>query len=1448
MEMSESRADVGLAHVAQSESAAPSDDNSIKYSPAKRPPPISMESPAASPLLRRQSSKDTSGAFAEEPSKLVVPSTSTPTRSGSRPRSATWRKIMPGIGTLGRSQSVAEHHGDPESSLRGPHPPSSLRGVGNRQIRTSVQSAFELGSSSSPAGKSAIEGGSTGSRDRKDALGTRKTSMSVSQETLGESVSQADGKALPRTGTTAQNFVRRVGSRSFFFKGSSGGNQAAAASTDSLATSADSSISVSKRASDMLSRTTSMPSWARRRSKTSLTSAPGPRSPSLRSPDGRTSIDTQASASVASLLDFGRAAGERVVDNSVADNEAHPDQVCASSSGTSAPGRPSLADDGLHAAQGEAFPRRLSGWLLNMLGTEEQVAERDQATQPLASTSASSTALKRPPSDHSERSVSPSLQRANSRSSVNGSAARKQSILSNLSNTARQRVGNLDRAMRSLREAENDASTRDIWLLGVLHSSVAGQDTFTPGEKLESQSPRDSPRPTSPARRPTIEVHTASPRQARAERASSPAASNTEHRTEAEAAAHEDKRGPGEPSSVSKDSLLLPASSDSADRAPRTPSPVERRLAGGDETLIIRNPPTPHASPQPPSAPRETTKRRNSADEKPGLHRKTSVGTALNGSARMTPPPDLAAFHDDLSSRVWCTYRANFSAIARDGSISAQAADAARELAATQAAEALSTAQAEEGAALESTATSMTASVSVPLKSQHPSHLHTTSLVTGVATPSAVEASRTSRGWLGRRPAVSSAGYASELASTSPPGASPGLGAALGLPRASSASPSSGQPFQVGSAPGLGERMGIPSLWGRTTAALSGALGVRSDLTRDSGWGCMLRTGQSLLANALINVHLGRDWRRRTRPSSAALAKSLAAMEAKEAWRVSRAEYATYVRLLSWFFDDPSPACPFSVHRMAREGKRLGKEPGEWFGPSTAAGAIKKLVDEFPEAGLGVCLAADGVVYLNRVHIAAALPASREPSGDVWQRPVLILVGIRLGLEGVNSMYHDSIKDLFTFPQSVGIAGGRPSSSFYFVGFQGSRLFYLDPHNQRPAVPFRHAPPSYPPSADGGEGSQEAADEWWVNAYSEQQLGSYHYSAPPKKMAMESLDPSMLLGFLCSDQSSLDDLVSRVRALSKPIFSVQDAPPRWMMDDSDVPRNGAASASNDLSYDDDLALESFSEGSMDADDDDRDGDSADETFSGSQYRDQASTSARPSSRNSLARSRSRSGSVSSSIKQRTSMARTSASQLVGDHAPTSWRGDPLSHRSSRSSLDSSSAGDRAGSSAEVSIAFPSSDDASSISPSVEAIQTSSRAANPKPHRSRVDTGATAAASPITRHHNIRHQPPSRSSPAPDVSASFSSVDTATSTSAQVAVSHVSTRPRSRRGEALKRRSSPDEFTTSEEDDANSTWEEVPSVKGNASAAINGSAKGSGMQNRQEGQEKTPRFDDSDDDF
>lgn len=121
----------------------------------------------------------------------------------------------------------------------------------------------------------------------------------------------------------------------------------------------------------------------------------------------------------------------------------------------------------------------------------------------------------------------------------------------------------------------------------------------------------------------------------------------------------------------------------------------------------------------------------------------------------------------------------------------------------------------------------------------------------------------------------------------------------------------------------------------------------------------MLRTGQSLLANSLIHLHLGRStyaFHTSASHSSHPLTFLLVVVSVVAGWRrpleppspltaspKELADYATYVRIVSWFMDDPSPYAPFSVHRMALVGKQLGKEVGEWFGPSTAAGAIRSV-------------------------------------------------------------------------------------------------------------------------------------------------------------------------------------------------------------------------------------------------------------------------------------------------------------------------------------------------------------------------------------------------------------------------------------------------------------------------------------------------------------------------
>ncbi|GAA5918837.1 hypothetical protein JCM6882_004711 [Rhodosporidiobolus microsporus] len=418
--------------------------------------------------------------------------------------------------------------------------------------------------------------------------------------------------------------------------------------------------------------------------------------------------------------------------------------------------------------------------------------------------------------------------------------------------------------------------------------------------------------------------------------------------------------------------------------------------------------------------------------------------------------------------------------------------------------------------------------------------------------------------------------------------------------------------------------------------------GVRG-LNTDTGWGCMLRTGQSLLANALGAVHLGRDWRRPLSPSAyppASSSSSSTHLPLPPSSPSSVPDAATYARLLSLFLDVPSTSLsPFSVHAFAAQGRLLGKAPGEWFGPSTAAGAIKALVNGYEPAGLRVVSCVDGAVYESEV--------AAESRG--WTVPVLVLVNVRLGIDGVNPIYHEAIKGIFRLPQTVGIAGGRPSSSYYFVGSQANSLFYIDPHHPRPAVPVVVPPPGIeemarrvllsPPQMESGEekehvrkrvDTQETAkgvmgdsfvtvapaptlpsssdspsqsrvssssrpadphaadraalDAFLASAYSDSAAWSTYHAEKVRKCALNSLDPSMLLGFLVQGEEDWKGFRKGVEELfhaSAPIFSIANSPPSWMRRSasSSVPPPNSATAADD-SFDD-LAASPVLEGAAD---------------------------------------------------------------------------------------------------------------------------------------------------------------------------------------------------------------------------------------------------------------------------
>ncbi|RKP39677.1 hypothetical protein BJ085DRAFT_2916, partial [Dimargaris cristalligena] len=246
-----------------------------------------------------------------------------------------------------------------------------------------------------------------------------------------------------------------------------------------------------------------------------------------------------------------------------------------------------------------------------------------------------------------------------------------------------------------------------------------------------------------------------------------------------------------------------------------------------------------------------------------------------------------------------------------------------------------------------------------------------------------------------------------------------------------------------------------------------------STLTTDAGWGCMLRSAQSLVAQAYVVYLLGRDWRTTDEDQS----------------------------ILKLFVDLPGPSSPLSIHNLAQKGAEFDNAVGNWFGPHMACHVLRDLINRTRPMGLQAYLATDGVVYQDTL-VAQSKCSGEEEDGDTPSiHPTLILVPTRLGIQNINKIYYAFLKYCFTLSHFVGIAGGKPGSAAYFVGFEDNGFIFLDPHFTRTS-----------PQLDPADQLPSTLD-----------TPSFHCSTP-FKISLDRLDPCMMLGFFVRNIAEFEDL------------------------------------------------------------------------------------------------------------------------------------------------------------------------------------------------------------------------------------------------------------------------------------------------------------------------------------
>ncbi|XP_059616855.1 cysteine protease ATG4B [Phlebotomus argentipes] len=245
-------------------------------------------------------------------------------------------------------------------------------------------------------------------------------------------------------------------------------------------------------------------------------------------------------------------------------------------------------------------------------------------------------------------------------------------------------------------------------------------------------------------------------------------------------------------------------------------------------------------------------------------------------------------------------------------------------------------------------------------------------------------------------------------------------------------------------------------------------------LTSDKGWGCMLRCGQMVLAQSLLDLHLGRDW----------------------FWTPETRD-PTYLKIVNRFEDNRKS--PFSIHQIALMGNSEDKKVGEWFGPNTVAQVLKKLLKYDDWSSLSIHVALDNVIYLDDIKELCC-----DDEDKSW-KPLLLIVPLRLGINEINPIYIDGLKRCFEINRNMGMIGGKPNQALYFIGYVGDEVLYLDPHTTQ---------------RNGSVGGKETAEEIEMDETFHQKYAS--------RIPFRQMDPSLAVCFLCRTQLEFDELYARL--------------------------------------------------------------------------------------------------------------------------------------------------------------------------------------------------------------------------------------------------------------------------------------------------------------------------------
>ena len=233
--------------------------------------------------------------------------------------------------------------------------------------------------------------------------------------------------------------------------------------------------------------------------------------------------------------------------------------------------------------------------------------------------------------------------------------------------------------------------------------------------------------------------------------------------------------------------------------------------------------------------------------------------------------------------------------------------------------------------------------------------------------------------------------------------------------------------------------------------------------TCDSGWGCMIRCSQMILARGLYKYfkRIGFSTKYSLIHSTEFFLENPFPFEKMPDNFINMMNYFLQI----WYENHKNENIfiqsiypPFSIKNICLVGRICNKDVGEWFSDVNMCFIFKLINENFQLLKNLKIFTFQSYIKLNDIINECFVKECNlfqqndfiENKGEKYyfQKTGIIFVSIRIGINVVSEEYYKSLRELFLCKYCLGIIGGKERLAYYFIGYDNKgNLLYLDPHN-----------------------------------------------------------------------------------------------------------------------------------------------------------------------------------------------------------------------------------------------------------------------------------------------------------------------------------------------------------------------------------------------------------------